>query len=44
MRAAVCIGGLFGAVIALIVLVTLTKMCETDLRFCPGPVACQVWS
>lgn len=22
---------------------SFVHMCKTDLRFCPGPVACQVW-
>lgn len=41
MRAAfICVGaivatGLFYAF--------LVKACQVDLRFCPGPVACQVW-
>lgn len=32
-----------GVVAAVICYVALFSACKTDLRFCPGPVACQVW-
>lgn len=33
-----------GILAAFLCYVALSFACMSDLRFCPGPVACQVWS